>query len=81
MLLFSAASNYDAQFVPKTHSNHHPSHQVVYLHDLVEYDNGCNPVDNSYDIAISLDIVQASATAHCAPGLMIQGMMDVAIFW
>jgi hypothetical protein len=62
-LLLSAASAYDAQFAPKTHSAARAPCRDVYSHDITESSDGNDP---AYDIDCALGIVQPKSTHFAA---------------
>jgi hypothetical protein len=63
-LLLSAASAYDAQFAPKTHSAARAPCRAVYSHDITTESSDGN--DPAYDIDCALGIVQPKSTHFAA---------------
>jgi hypothetical protein len=62
-LLLSAASAYDAQFAPKTHSAARAPCRDMYSHNITESSDGNDP---AYDIGCALGIVQPKLTHFAA---------------
>ena len=61
-LLLSAASTYDAQFVPKATLNlrsSRPVKRAIYAHDIDEFYDAA-----PYDINSSVDVIEANAHDH-----------------
>ena len=64
-LLISAASQYDAQFVPKKAPNARPARRAVYTHELDEfYDTDDYSNQDAFDIDSSLDVIEANVAAR-----------------